>query len=138
MSNYIFGNVLFHSRHLRNNSHSLDQLNKVPSNSVGNILDLVFTHVCESYSVVTKVECFFNSDRSILGFSILVKTSTRSGICRTVFNYKCDNLGAIRADLCNENLAAGVSGAKYVNRAWSLWSSAVIPVIDKNVPNCYA
>ena len=30
------------------NTHSLEQLNKVPSNSVGNILDLVFINACES------------------------------------------------------------------------------------------
>ena len=90
--------------------------------------------MCESYSAVTKVDCEFNSDHSIPGFSILVKTSSRSGICRTVYNYKRANIEAIRADLCNENLADVVSGANDVNRAWSLWSSAVIRVIDKLVP----
>ena len=111
------------------NSHSLDQLNKVPSNSVGNILDLVFTNVCESYSAVTKVDCDFNSDHSILGFSILVKTSSRSGICRTVYNYKRANLEAIRADLCNENLADVVSGANDVN---SCLESMVISCYSSN------
>ena len=48
-------------------------------------------------------------------------------------NYKRANLEAIRADLCNENLADGVNGYNDVNRAWSLWLSAVTRVKDKHV-----
>ena len=90
--------------------------------------------MCESYSDVTKVDCDSNSDHSILGFRILVKTSSRSDVCRTVCNYKCANLEANRADLCNEDLADVVIGANDVNRAWILWSSAVPRVIDKHFP----
>ena len=83
--------------------YSLEQINSVPSNAHGNILDLVLTNMCEMYSNVSAYDSplnthdsLFNADHTILVFDVITKPKCKAASERVVFNYG----KAIFTDIC--------------------------------------
>jgi hypothetical protein len=115
-------------------SYSLDQINHVPSTCHGNILDLIFTNVCDLYSEVSNIECDFQTDHAVLCFNISIKMSPFTGFKRTVYNYKKANISGLQAELCSSQLLDMVNSKSDVNEAWHLWLNTVTDAVDKHVP----
>jgi len=115
-------------------SYCLEQINNVPSNKHGNLLDLVFTNACELYSDVCDMEQDFPTDHTVLGFDIAKPVKPIKGPQRTVYNYKRANIQALQNILHDKALENTVITTSDVNTAWCNWSNAVMDAIDKCIP----
>ncbi len=113
---------------------SLSQINYVPSNVQGNLLDLVFTNVPERFSEVTELPDTFNTDHTLLSFSMEMGGHTKRKITRTVYNYKQADFARLRAMLSNLSLAEVLNICNDPDHAWQTWSEAVTECIDCCVP----
>ena len=70
------------------NAHSLLQVNTVPSNKHGNILDLVVTNSDNIITGPNEYPAEFDTDHSILEFILNIDTTVNSDISRTAYNFK--------------------------------------------------
>ena len=100
----------------------------------GSGLDLVLTNFPEFYSIVYKCDCDFDSDHTILNFTIETQSLHIYSPTRCIFSFKRADYDAIRRDLSECNLNHIVNGCSRVDEACSLWTSQVNAIIQKNVP----
>ena len=114
--------------------HSLEQMNYIPSNQHGHLLDLVFTTNAYLLNDVSKLPCSFPSDHVVLHacFSIRLSNNTNS-YQRTVYNYKRANFDVINREL-HESLSLLEIGDLPVDNVWNKWNLAVKSIIDDHVP----
>ena len=114
--------------------YSLTQLNFIPSNETGNILDLIFTNQPEVYSDVTELDADFRTDHTLLTFSINLNCRPKHIKTRTVYNYSRADFIKLRSLVSDLPLCEGVSKAGSIDEAWQLWSESVKQAIDECVP----
>jgi hypothetical protein len=110
------------------------QLIGIPSNTHGNILDLVLSNTQDLISEVAKCYVDFTSDHSVISFSINIEKYTSNGPKRYVFNYKRADYGQIKNQLQQSNLTNIIRDSNDVNTAWTRWHTAVTNIMNKNIP----
>ena len=121
-------------------SYSLEQINSVPSNVHGSVLDLVFTNSSELYSSVCAYESvkdsepIINTDHTILTFDVTIYPKRNKLGNRTVFNYKKANYAMIADRLEEQDLCDVVRNCNDINQAWNKWLLSVNKVIADLVP----
>ena len=82
------------------NQFPFQQLNTVPSNVKGNMLDLEFTNAPELFSYINEYPVEISSDHKFLNFSIsLPNLSSDKCDIRKVFNYKAASWDDLRQAL---------------------------------------
>jgi hypothetical protein len=110
------------------------QLNNVPSNKFNNILDLVLSNFPERFSAILKSDAVFNTDHTVLDFSINQVVSRQQEPRRYVFNYKAANFDDIKNALDSADLDSLIINADDVHVAWSNWLSTVTDIVEQHVP----
>ena len=115
-------------------THALEQINMVPSNKHGNVLDLVFTNSRDLYGKVSDLESTFPTDHTVLCFNIRAKYPLKHGFQRTIYNFKKANLNALHAQLHDIGLLDVINRDSNVDEAWSSWLQAVTTVVNNCVP----
>ena len=121
--------------------YSLEQINSVPSNVHGKLIDLVFKIMCEMYSNVSAYDSplnthdsLFNTDHTLLVFYVITKPKCKAASKRVVFNYRKANF----TDICNHlqklDLSKIARDCKDVNTAWEDWSCHINNAITTYVP----
>ena len=93
------------------NAHSLLQVNTVPSNKHGNLLDLVVTNSDNLVTGPNEYPAEFDTDHSILEFILNIDTTVNRDISRAAYNFKRIN-STFLTNLINEtNLCDNVNNA---------------------------
>lgn len=116
------------------NEFSLVQINTVPSNAIGNLLDLVFTSIPDKCSEVTHYDAEFDTDHTVLYFSVALRFAHRSSLNRTVFDYKLADWSKLQADLLNVGLSELINESFDIDFIWSIWLTTVENAIDACIP----
>ena len=115
----------------------LNQLNDTPSNTCGNILDLVFTNSPVRFSNVEKLESDFKSDHKILTFCINLCVPFKTQPSRCVYNCQQADFPAIKRDLFAANLLCTVPKCANVNDAWDAWYCKVSDITESGVSKLF-
>ena len=116
---------------------SLQQLNGVPSNRHGNLLDLVLTNVPESFTDVEQYPAIYDTDHTVLSFSWLhlPANSCADGVkARSRLDFKKADWVRLKADLTDAGLDAIINSNLSIDDKWSLWLSTVSRAVDNCVP----
>ncbi|KAI8516278.1 hypothetical protein Bbelb_048590 [Branchiostoma belcheri] len=117
------------------NNHFLHQHNLTPSNSSGNLLDLVFSNFPESLSAINEVPTVFDTDHAILEFMIKCKSQPKRGISRKVFNFKAADWEGLRSDQSLSDLEEEMGKHSDIDSAWQTWRSTVQAAMVKYIPS---
>ena len=83
---------------------SLAQINEVPSNVQGNILDLILTNTPDLYSDVMKLPCDFTSDHAVLYCAMSLHKHPKKCFQRIVYNFKSTDFNTVRSQLAAADL----------------------------------
>ena len=113
---------------------SLVQINRVPSNVFGNILDLVLTNTPELYSEPVKLPCDFRSDHVVLHCDLFLRKHPKKRFQRRVFNYKAADFTCVRNQLNEAQLCDVVNRCNDVETAWQSWLETVNEVAERCIP----
>ena len=98
------------------NECSFLQCNTIPSNSHGNILDL--TKSREFISDPEELSVDFDTDHTVIGFSLHTSTNSKNTIHRTVHNFKNVDVNLLRTVIANSNLIQSVVNSSDINISW--------------------
>ena len=113
---------------------SQSQMNNLPSNAAGNILDLVFTNSPETLSPITEYSNVFKTDHTLLQCTLLFSHVFSGQLKRYVYNFKSADWSALKCMLTVEDLNNCTSNAGNVDEAWKYWLSFVKGALYKCVP----
>ena len=115
------------------NAHFLLQVNTVPLNKHGNILDLVVTNTDNLITGPNEYPAEFDTDHSILEFILNIDTTVNRDISRTAYNFKRINPTFLTNLINDTNLCDNVNACN-IDDAWATWNSLVMDIINKCVP----
>ena len=96
------------------------QYNK--SNTHGSILDLTLTKSREFISNPEEVSVDFDTDHTVIGFSLHTATNSKNTIHRTVYNFKDADFNLLRTVIANSNLLQSVVSSSDFNISWGEWN----------------
>ncbi|KAI8493903.1 hypothetical protein Bbelb_282500 [Branchiostoma belcheri] len=116
------------------NNHFLKQINQVPSNSRHNLLDLVFTDFPDRFSTINELPAEFDTDHTLLEFSLHCRVQPKHGLPRKVFNFKRADWNGLNTHLESLDLSEAVTCHHDIDSAWEAWSSALQSAVDMFVP----
>ena len=114
-------------------SFGLVQLNRVSSNQIGNILDLVITN-CPLLSDVEKCIVDFQSEHAVLQFQIKAKAKKMKSTKQWVYYFKRADVEFFIKQLLSVDSETIVQFAPDIDAALSEWLSHINKVIENNVP----
>ena len=117
------------------NQFPFQQLNTVPSNVKGNMLDLEFTNAPELFSSINEYSVEISSDHKFPNFSIsLPNLSSDKCDIRKVFNYKAASWDDLRQALQQVDLCEIIRHDSDIDHAWKNWLSRVMGIVNDKVP----
>lgn len=113
---------------------AFEQVNTIPSNARGNMLDLVFTNQPELITPIDECTGSFNTDHTLLKFGIKAITRSEQRQSQSVLNFKRANFDAIRNALEQIPLKEIVDDCHDSDEAWAEWSNHVTETLEQHVP----
>ena len=116
------------------NEYGLVQLNDVPSNKHGNILDLMFCNFPQATTEVEKCDEVYDSDHTLIMFKICLHLEHCRPARRYAYDFKRADFRAIRSALLQCNLCDKVRMCDEVDNACKAWVKSVNEIISKYVP----
>ena len=93
------------------NTHS-EQINFIPSNMHGSLLDLIFTNTSNIHSDMIDLEEDFATDHAVLGFAISTKSPQAKEFKTYIYNFKKANLGALNVRMHYSTLEKAFENCK--------------------------
>ena len=115
-------------------SSSLPQCNTIPSNTAGNILDLLFINDESKVDKVTTVDVDFTTDHTVLSFNIMLKMAEKPDIHREVFNYKKTNVPKLCSLLKKLPRFLPAADVPDIDKAWEMWLQHYNNAVSECVP----
>ena len=116
------------------NECSFLQWNTIPSNSHENILDLTLTKSREFISDPEELSVDFDTDHTVIGFSLHTATNSKNTIHITVYNFKNVDFNLLRTVVANSNLLQSVVNSSDINISWGEWNSNLKHIIYTCIP----
>ena len=112
----------------------MKRLKKIPLNSYGNIWDLTLTKSREFISDPEELSVDFDTDHTVIGFSLHTSTNSENTIHRNVYNFKNVDFNLLRTVIANSNLLPSVINSSDINIYWGEWNSNLEHIIDTCIP----
>ncbi|CAH1269339.1 SLC34A2 [Branchiostoma lanceolatum] len=97
--------------------------------------DLVFTDIPERFSTIRELPADFDTDHTVLEFSLRCRIQTRQELPRKVYNFTRADWHGLSAHLESLGLSESVTHHHDIDSAWEAWSSAVQSAVDMFVPS---
>jgi len=128
-------NLPTHSQSFLNLIHSygLTQLNRNPSTTKGNILDLVLTNFPDKLSKIYASTYHYRSDHFLLDFKINITTDKIIPPPRQVYDFKNANYQNLKTELQNHNLLTQLNDLATADSKWDYWKMTILGAINNNI-----
>ncbi len=109
------------------------QMNQIPSNSQGNMLDLILSTSPQGYSAIKKYESSFRTDHAILTFDRSQGLTNEKPTAKYINNYKKADFANLNRAIHRSNLCEVIMGND-INTDWNVWLHSVHSLIDQYIP----
>ena len=76
----------------------------------------------------------FDTDHTVIGFSLHTATNPKNTVHRTVYNFKNVDFNLLRTLIANSNLLQSVVNSSDINISWGEWNSNLKHIIDTCIP----
>ena len=97
-------------------------------------MDLTLTKSRELISDQEKLSVHFDTDHTVIGFSLHTSTNSKNTIHRTVYNFKNVDFNSLRTVIANSNLLQSAVNSSDINISWGEWNSNLKHIIDTCIP----
>ena len=110
------------------------QLNNIPSNCKGNIIDLVYSNVPEKMGHVNEYPCEFSTDHIVLQFNMYFTPLSLKEPDRYVYNYEKAEWDLFKSKIKDAPLSSLVDNAVDIDGAWNEWLAKIEQFMSATIP----
>ena len=117
--------------------HSLLQVNPFPTRKE-NILDLIITDAPDrimNIATLTPIQAALETDHDLLEFDFVARPRRVKKPARYAYNFKSADFENLKLQIMQSSaISNSVSCNSGVDACWSNWKSALLDIIDANIP----
>ena len=97
-------------------------------------MDLTLTKSREFISDPEELSVDFDTDHTVIGFSLHTSTNSKNTIHRAVYNFKNVDFNLLRTVIANSYFLQSVVNSSDINISWGEWNSNLKHIIDTCIP----